>query len=200
MKYSQLIFLLSFLSSFQAWSASGNLYGLNVATGLPYLSQAGFNFVHSSKKVSFEVGYRSVNVVILDVNVALKKPEVSARWHPFSGSFFLGLGLGQQDLSASSDSTISGQSIEAQVSIKSTVITPHLGWMWGAGDGGFFGGLDFGYQLPSNPKTTLSTNADSIIQATPDYQDLYEAVNDQGKILGQIGIPTVTLLKIGYLF
>jgi hypothetical protein len=178
----------------------GHLFGFNVGIGFPYLTMAGLNYVHSSGLFSVELGYNKLNLTSNDVSIGMTKTEASVRWHPFFGSFYVGLGLGNQSLSGTSKETISGQSVEAKIEITSKTMTPQIGWMWGAGDGGFFGGIDFGFQSPSGATSTLTTNADAAVKATADYQKLEADVRDQGKKLGEIGIPTMTLVRLGYLF
>ena len=72
--------------------------------------------------------------------------------------------------------------------------------MWGVSDGGLFGGIDFGFQSPSGVSSTLSSNADALVKATAEYQNLEADIRDQGKKLGEISIPTLTLFRLGYLF
>lgn len=186
--------------SVEASNSSEHLFGFNVGVGFPYLAMVGINYVHSSGFISAELGLNSLNIKASEVTVTMKKTELSLKWHPFAGSFYLGAGFGNQSLSGTSKETISSQSVEAKIEITSNTLTPQIGWMWGISDGGFFGGIDFGFQSPSGVKSTLTTNADPAVKATADYQKLEADVRDQGKKLGEIGIPTMTLIRLGYLF
>lgn len=175
-------------------------FGLNLGVGVPYLTQVGLNYLHSSNMFSVELGYSALNATLSDVTVGLNKTELSVRWHPFMGAFYLGVGFGQSTMSGKSKDTINGQSVEAKVEIKSSTMTPQIGWMWGVADGGFFFGMDIGIQNPSGVKSTFTTNADLAAQATADYKKLEEDTRDQADKLGETAIPLVTLLRFGYLF
>ena len=84
-------------------------------------------------------------------------------------------------------------SLTATVKITATTLTTSMGWLWGFSDGGFFGGVDFGYQSPMSPETTITSDLSTTDEA---YKDAVE----QGDKLGETGIPLFTFLRIGYLF
>lgn len=186
--------------SSSAGSFMSGYYGLNVGVGVPYLTQVGLNYLHSSNMFSAEIAYDALNMTIDDVSVGLNKTELSARWHPFMGAFYLGIGLGKQAMTGKAKDTINGQSVEVKVDITSSTLTPQVGWMWGIADGGFFFGVDFGFQSPSGVKSTFTTNADVAAKATAEYKELEKDALDKADKLGKTGIPTFTLLRFGYLF
>lgn len=194
------LFTLTLLFGWNVFAKGGHSFGFNVGTGLPYLSQAGLNYAHSSGMFSAEIGYGAFNLSVDDVGVSLTKTELSLRWHPFAGAFYLGAGIGQQTLSSKATDTISGQSIEAKLDVTSSVLTPQMGWQWGVADRGFWVGLDFGMQSPSGAKSTLTTNADSTIQATAEYQKMKTDTEDQGQKFGEASLPVFSFLRLGYLF
>jgi hypothetical protein len=175
-------------------------FGFNGSFGMPFTSNYGLNYIHSSNKFSAELSMGNIGVTVDTVSVSLKKTELALNWHPFAGSFFLGVGIGTQTLSAKATQTISSQSIEAKVDVTSAITSARMGWLWGAGDGGFFGGMDFGYQTPSSTKTTLTTNADATITSTAEYATLESDTQKQGNDFGKVGLPLFTFLRIGYLF
>lgn len=174
-----------------ASAASGSSFGFNLGGGFPYTSQFGLNYVVTSG-FSMELGYNSVTISSGTASGSLTKPELVLKWHPFSGSFFLGLGLGQESLSVSATDVLT--SLTAKATVSALTVTPSLGWMWGMGDKGLFVGVDMGFQSPSGASTTVE--APGLTSADQAYQDAEKAAND----FGTIALPVFTMLRLGYLF
>lgn len=200
MKITKLLLVAAFLAAPGFAHAKGHLFGFNASLGMPVPTSFGLNYVHSSGLFSAEAATGSLSIAVSDVSVAFTRTELILRYHPFAGSFFVGAGFGQMKLSAEQSETISGGTVRAKIDLTANTLTPTLGWMWGIADGGFFAGLDFGMQSPSGGEGKLDTNADASVQATQEYQDLVTAVDDQAKKFGELSLPVVTLLRIGYLF
>lgn len=200
MKRSLFTCLFLSLIGSQVWAAGGNMFGFNLGFGLPYVQQAGLNYVHSSNRFSMELGYNNFSLDVGSVGVGLTKPELSLRWHPFAGSFYLGLGLGQMTMYAKSTQLISTEIVESKIEVSATTMTGQLGWMWGMSDGGFFGGMEFGFQSPSSPTSTATTSASASVTGTAEYQQMISDIDEQAKKYGETGFATMTLLRIGYLF
>ena len=175
-------------------------FAFNVGLGAPYLIQAGLEYSHSSRQFSAEVGYNQLKYTFEDVDIALTKPELSLRWHPAEGAFFVGAGVGQMDLDLGVTGTVSAQTVNIDVNFKAMTVTPKIGWLWGYSGGGFFGGLDLGLQVPLSTSSSLTTNADPLLQAQPEFQQLRNDVEDVEKLLGKTSLPVVTVLRLGYLF
>ncbi len=129
----------------------------------------------------------------------LDQIEGRVRWFPFKKAFLLGLAYGQLTATASRSETILAQPITASVQLRNTYFAPHLGWRW-TWASGYFMGLDLGWQFSRNPRTTLTTNADALVQAVQQYVDLDKQVNDAGSQLGNQGLPLLSLLQVGWLF
>lgn len=138
-------------------------------------------------------------ITISNVKAKMNAWDVRARWFPFRGAMFIGAAYGQQTLTGSKSDTISGVPVQATVEVKTNYITPHLGWRW-VWESGFFMGVDFGWQLASSAKTTVSTNAPAAVQATTEYISLRGKVTDAGNDLGETGLPSVTFIRLGWLF
>ena len=74
--------------------------------------------------------------------------ELALRIYPLRGTFFLGVGAGQQVI----DATVTEKQartpipIGASARVQSWVLTPRIGWQW-VSSSGFAMGLDFGVQL-----------------------------------------------------
>ena len=165
-------------------------FGVNVGAGFPYVTSGGINYMISDQW-SAELSYNMLSIDVDLASVSMTKPEVAIKWHPFSGSFFVGLGLGQLSLEATGKDLTT--SLTATVKITAMTLTTSMGWLWGFSDGGFFGGLDFGYQSPMSPETTITSDL-------PTTDEAYKDAVEQGDKLGETGIPLFTFLRIGYLF
>ncbi len=169
---------------------AGN-YGVNGGFGIPYIVQAGVNYADLPNNFSAELRLNFFTLSAGVASVRLTKPEVNAKWHPFQGAFFLGLGLGHQVATATASEPNSGAGVKFSVS--STVATTSLGWMWGLENPGLFGGFDIGWQNPYH----VYTSVDSDI---PSNSDAYEDAEDAARKFGELGLPVITLIRLGYLF
>lgn len=166
-------------------------WGVSAGLGVPFLTQLGASYINSSSLWSAELLYHSFSLTIASVTLKASKPEGIVRWHPFRGAFFLGLGLGQQTLSAEAFDL--GASSNIKVSLTSFASTPYLGWMWGLANRGFYTCIEFGAQISSDSKTSITTSLTSNNQT---YIDTVEQSNKYGNLT----LPVMTLLRIGYLF
>lgn len=178
----------------------GHLFGVHAALGVPHPLNFGLNYVMPSHLLSFAVAAGSFNATSSDVELGIGNSEIALRWHPFYGSFYVGALYGQQNIKAKKTEVIQAQSVTAEVEVKSNYLTPHVGWMWGAENGGFFASMDIGYQMPSNVTTTFTSNADPAVQATQDYADLSKDVRDGGDKIGNTALPYWSMVKVGWLF
>lgn len=174
-------------------------FGAHAQLGLPRLIGGGVNLVTANERFSFELAGGSMSQTIDDTKISFSSFDVGARYHVFDGAFFVGASLGQQGLAGEKTETISGQSINAKVDIKTMYLTPQLGWMSGKADGGFFFETVLGLQNPMSSSVDFDTNADATIKLTPEYAKLDADVRDAGKKLGEMALPVVAI-KIGYLF
>ncbi len=181
-------------------TSSEHLFGLHAALSVPHPLSAGLDYVHSSRYFSLGVGAGSFGLKISDTDVSIKNTEFALRWHPFAGSFYVGALLGNQNITAEKTEIIQGQTIIGKAEVKSSYITPNVGWMWGMDNGGFFASMELGFQSPSNVKTDFTSNADATIQLQPEYQDLRKDVIKQGDDIGNKGLPHIVLIKVGWLF
>lgn len=131
--------------------------------------------------------------------------EIRPRWYPFQGSFFIGVGFGTLSLAGSKTEIIASEAVEVEATITAKVITPTLGWTWGARNGGFFYGMDLGAQftLNANTQVTSSTNSAAIL-ALQQFIDLKSTVenraNDAIRPFTKYVFPVVGLVKIGWMF
>lgn len=180
--------------------AAPHYFGAHVALGIPSPLSGGLNYVHSSQIFSVELNMGSYGMKASDVDVKMSNAEIGLRWHPFMGSFFVGSYIGNRALVIEKSDTIQGQSINLKAEVKSNYVAPHVGWMWGMSNGGYFGGMELGVLSPSGAKASFSSNADAAVKTTKEYKDLNDEVKDQGEKLGEITLPLWTMIKIGWLF
>ena len=118
-----------------------------------------------------------------------------ARVFPFKNAFFVGLRAGRQHLGGNSDITVSGYGVVREsVSVDSTFINPRLGFLW-TWEPGITLGIDAGVQIPVSPSETSSIPRSSIPASITVDDDIVRVTNTLGKNV----LPTVDLLKIGFL-
>jgi hypothetical protein len=191
LNYSKLKLALIILIFGFSPSAFSSNYGVNFGLGIPYFTQLGVNYVDLSNNLSAEARLNFFTLSAGIASVRLTKPEINAKWHPFTGAFFIGMGLGHQIATAVATEPTTGADIKYSVS--SDVVTTSVGWLWGLSEPGFFGGLDFSYQNPYNVYTTISSDV-------PIDTDAFSDAKEAGKKFGELGLPLFTLIRIGYLF
>lgn len=184
------IILWAFLLCSSPRAFAGN-YGLNLGFGVPYFTQFGVNYVDLSKNLSAEVRLNFFTLSAGIASVRLTKPEINVKWHPFAGPFFLGLGLGHQIATATATAPSSGAGVKYSVS--SSVATTTLGWLWGISDVGVFWGVDASYQNPYHVYTTIDSDI-------PADESAYTDARDAGEKFGELGLPLITLIRVGYLY
>jgi hypothetical protein len=170
--------------------------------GLPYGTAIGIDYFTESRSWSFGLnaggfsGKDSAN----DVTYQLSQIGVSGRFHPWQSAFYLGIIVGAQTAKLSAKKLISGFEAQADLEVKNNFVTPNIGWMW-VNKQGFSWGFELGAQLPSNAKTTLTSNTDNTaITSHPDYVQARRDAEDAGDKFGKMTLPHLTILRIGYVF
>lgn len=216
------------LQSASAWAAPGDgasssgpsrRFGGTVSLNFPHpiFVEAAFRPL---PVVSFGLGaggisLKDLNVGSNPISVSMLAFDLKGRWHPFQGSFFLGLGLGYQKMSGQMSETIQVQSgnqtssvlTTVNLSVNSPYLTPQLGWFW-VWSGGFTIGFDIGLQVPFAPQTTLDLTTDNntanvgvaLIQSTAQYRELEANIQDAGNTIGRQLLPMITVLRLGWMF
>lgn len=130
---------------------------------------------------------------LFGVETAFYAVAADLRVFPFRGGFFLGLRAGYQRISAAATVDIAqlGSLTESAVA-ESTFVNPRLGFLWTWANG-FTIGIDAGVQVPVSSSIT-STIPTGLVVAVDD--SMVKVAN----ALGHSPVPTVDLLKIGFLF
>jgi hypothetical protein len=139
-------------------------------------------------KLGLSIDYDLIpSVKMMDVSVGYRDLNFGVKFYPWQRSFFIGAALGSRAFWAKATEATTQLEVKAEVS--TTYLAPEIGWrfVW---DGGFFMGLDLGYQIVLSSDVTLhaGTSTESV------------DVNDAADDLGKIGFPVITLLQIGYFF
>jgi len=99
--------------------------------------------------------------------------EVALRIYPLRGTFFLGVGAGQQVIDASVAAYEPGQVLGPRGSarVDAWVLTPRLGWQW-VWASGFAMGLDFGVQFVVGHTETVNIPPGLSPDAEQDIRDI----------------------------
>ena len=116
--------------------------------------------------------------------------NLGARYYPWRARFYVGAAVGGRSFSATATDT--AKNLQAKATVTSFYLAPEIGWkfVW---DGGFFLGIDLGYQIIISANTTLDI---------PSGVDPAKSKNvtDAADKIGKIGLPVLTLLQLGYFF
>jgi hypothetical protein len=165
--------------------------GINFGLGLPFIKQYGVD-LRIGDALTFNVGYNLLDVKNGNASVKLSMPQFLINWHPFSGSFYLGVGAGKETLEISATDESSGASASADVVANTSLA--RVGWMWGRADSGFWFGLDATYVSPSGGE--VNVEADGLTAADKEYKDVVDA----GKTFGETAYVNFTFARFGWLF
>ena len=147
--------------------------------------------VRIERTVAFGVEYSALpKLTVAGVDARMWALAADARVFPFRGAFFIGVRGGMQHASASSTVAVSQLSITEQLDVDTLFINPRIGFLWGSAPGLTIG-IEAGVQIPLSSSVTSSLP--SQVLATRELT----AVTDT---LGKSALPTVDLLRIGFLF
>ncbi|MBX3016737.1 MAG: hypothetical protein KF767_02520 [Bdellovibrionaceae bacterium] len=174
-----------------------NSYGINAGLGVPRLGNFGLTYLSSNHTLSAELGGGYLDAKSGSTQLRASNVEAALRYHLWNDSFFVGAAIGDQKLKGESSGDVNGQQVAGTVDIKTTYVTPQIGWLWGGWDKGFFTQLNLGWQHPLNSRVDYTTTAANT--ATPEYQDFERDVRDAAKKIGEDGLPAV-MIKIGWLW
>lgn len=187
--------------------------GPSVAAGIPHPVTGGLDIVYADQ-ASLSVTGGRFGVNLSDTDIEIRNWEAAARWFPFQGSFFVGAAYGNQgivgkrkvDLNVTSNGVALKVPTTLRLEIESNYLTPQIGW-YARWDCGFTLGFDFGYQMPSGAKSKLQTSFENVstaseasVRNSDEYKKNKKDVEDAAETIGKMGIPYITLLRLGWLF
>jgi hypothetical protein len=147
-----------------------------------------------SNRLGLSLDYGFVpTVTVEEAKASWNDLSLGARFYPWAGRFYLGARVGTRSFEASAkDDTSPGAALEAKAKVKSTYLAPELGWRF-AWQSGFFLGIELGWQLILSSKTTLD------IPVTTDPQTRDDVI-DAADVVGDTGLPVLTLVQLGWYF
>lgn len=151
----------------------------------------------------------------LDAKLQMVALQGTMQWYPWAGAFYLGVGLGMQQVKTSlAVSNISGFPVDARASAEITnfLISPRVGWHWFF-DSGVSIGIGLGIQIPiaNDPRTEVSaTGSPQFMSMTgssvyvPEIATTVATARDNvktaGRIAARIPLPNLDLFKVGFFF
>jgi hypothetical protein len=180
--------------------------GISYGISFPHFTEYGIDYQTMNKMFSFSGILGGKALTMSDAKVNISSMDLRLRWHPFMGSFFLGVGYGKQTIALEASGTYANIATVAKLDIKNNYLMPHMGWfrVW---DIGLTMGFDFGVLTPSGVTSTLTTDTPSASPAertaalaSADYLKMKDDTEKMGKTFGSASIPYITLFKIGWLF
>lgn len=191
-------------STSSASSGGNHMFGPSFILGVPHPIQLGVDYVHPSSMFSAGLSLGAYNMKVTDADAKLTNSEIALRYHPFAGSFFVGASLGNHKVTVEKTDEIdvggTPEEVTGKIELKANYIKPHIGWMKGASDGGFYYSFEIGLVSPSGVKTDFTSDADAIVQADPDYEEFEKDLEDDGNKIGKQSLPYLALIKVGWLF
>ena len=148
--------------------------------------------------LGFDYGYLPVTG-IYDSKLKINSYLGTARYYPWRGPFYLGVGFGTQNFQASRTEDFSGENVTATLTLNSVMVVPQVGWRW-VWDTGFFLGVEAGVQVALSTQRSLTDDAPTIVRQTSQYATQVKAIEAQGDVLAGIPLPNFALLQVGYFF
>jgi hypothetical protein len=123
----------------------------------------------------------------------------SARVFPFRGPFFFGLRVGRQHATADAVVSAYGYTVPVGLSVDTTFLNPQLGFMW-TWNPGITLGVDAGIQIPvsSQASSSLQSPVPSVAQAA--VSPAQQTLENVARAAGQTTLPTLDLIRVGFLF
>jgi hypothetical protein len=187
--------------------------GPSVAVGLPHPLTGALDIVYADL-LGLSVSAGRSGTELDKTELEIRNWDVTLRWFPFSGSFFIGAAYGQQgivgkrtvDLEVEASGVPLTVPTTLRLEIESTYLTPQLGWFarW---DSGFVLGFDLGLQMPSAAKSELQTSftnvsaaSEAAVVTSDDYIKNKKDVEDAAEMIGKQALPYISFLRMGWLF
>lgn len=188
--------------------------GVTGALEIPHIVNFGIDAL-MMQKYGLAINRGSVSRNINGIDVSVVHTDLRFRYHPWGGSFFGGIALGQHILTGdkSRDNvsvTYNGTTVKANANIKivakSSYAAPHIGWfaIW---EPGFTMGLDLGWLFPFQTKVTtddtysgLPAGAEDTIRNTPEYAKLKSDLTDSVEAYAKRSWPFMTMIRMGWMF
>lgn len=187
--------------------------GVTGALEIPHIVNFGLDTL-MFQKYGVSINRGSVTRNINGVDVSMVHTDLRLRYHPWGGSFFGGVALGQhimtgeksKDISVTSNGTTTKVSANVKLTAKANYIAPHIGWfaVW---EPGFTMGMDLGWLVPVSPRTTvddsygnLPAGAEEALKNTAEYTKLRSDLDDSVQSYAKKSLPFLTMIRLGWMF
>ena len=186
-------------------------YGAAASLALPHLVNLSLEGMFRDKfGISFNLG--NVTRSLANVDVAMRHQDIRLKWFPMSSSFFVGLALGQHQLTGELYRDIKEMTTNQTISTHGKLVAsanyaaPHVGWfsVW---DSGFTMGFDVGYLIPFGVKDKFTGSFKNAPTGTEDglrdsngYKGMKKDLEDSAKYYASKPLVFADLLRIGWMF
>ncbi len=127
------------------------------------------------------------------VKVHQEMIDLSVRFYPFKGAFFLACGIGSQSLTVTGKAMRNGVTGDADVKVSTVFVSPRLGFIHKF-TFGLAIGMDLGVEIPINGNIKTDASIAGVAVNVPQ-----EALDVANKIK-TTPIPIIHLLQLGYIF
>ncbi|MEP7051160.1 MAG: hypothetical protein ABJB12_12450 [Pseudomonadota bacterium] len=156
--------------------------------------------VKLERAVAVGVEYSTLpDLTVSNVQVGCWAVAGSARVFPFRGPFFVGLRAGRQHLTAAAAVSAYGYNVPVGLSVDTTFLDPQVGFMW-TWSSGITLGIDAGLQVPLSSQSASTLQATVPTVAEPYVASARQDAENVAKAIGQTPLPTVDLIRFGFLF
>jgi len=193
----RLLLILIFLSKI-AWAESLVPF---VSLGLPVPASLGVEYIANPElSIFLDLGYCPLPILNLyQIGYSAGHFELWAKWHPWSGSFFVGNIMGYQSILVRKDISMGSLApdpgpVDTTVNLNSFYLGLGFGWIWKIGSH-FYLGVDMGVQVPF-----VANGGVVINSASAASQDFQSAAMDAAGYFSYYVLPRVNLLRMGWEF
>ena len=138
-------------------------------------------------------------VTVSNVQIGCWAIAGSARVFPFRGPFFVGLRAGRQHLIADASVSAYGYTVPVGLSVDTTFLNPQIGFLW-TWSPGLTLGIDAGLQIPLSSQSSSSLQTTVPTLAQPFVTSAQQTAENVAKAAGQTTLPTLDLIRFGFLF
>lgn len=183
-----------------------NLFGLHIGLGFPQVLGVGLNYFSPDRTWGLNLTMGGFNYdkaksgTDPEIQLRYGNTNLSGRYHPFAGAFYVGAGIGSHRATIEAKETYAGQQVTAVATLTGNFIAPHVGWLW-LTDFGLTISTEIGAQIGFSAKTTIdegTTNA--VVLNDANYLKNKKDIEDQGKQIFNSTLPYLTLIRLGYVF
>ena len=127
--------------------------------------------------------------------------SIGFRSYPGQEAFFFGVAYGKHSVDANRYEEINGFGTNIYARAESEYVLPSIGWKH-VYDSGFTIGLEFGWIIPFNGSSRVTSDQDlnPIVAGSSQFQNNRDDAEDLARKYADKGLPSVGLLEIGWTF